>query len=291
VLATSHAATSTAFFARSKFYAPLDEPKKKGQKWLIEEPGIRIEIDDMLTEDDCDLIEYLREYGNPTRLVSGEIAYSFSLYAMSHAIGQARHRIIERIRRRQKTMVDVTFGGQPLIGSTQVLGPSLHETASGKYIVTMTALFARVYERSMECHYGPLLPDIFAIRHAPVRRLVRSMLSHDFHPTQTLGVFLVEVGVGATTGNRDTRRIQVKRAVDAVLDCRDYLLAVFNIEIGTLRDGRTPAIMAYRRDPDDRRIWVKTHPSNSVPRPEQLGTVAEQLGTVGEQLGTVKLEQ
>lgn len=254
---------STAMLARQPFWVPCTHAKKNGTPWRVDDGPFRISCDDLLTEDDCDLMEWLLAHGRPQRLADGRLAFAFSLYAAARALDQGRARIVQRIRRRMKTLIDVRDGDWAR--TSQIFGPTLRNLREGRYIVTMTAEFADILAHGVLIFYTDLVDDILPIRAAVVRRLVRRTLSHDDRLPESLDHILD--GMRFAHGAKpDSARRMRERAIRDILAARDYLTAVFGIEFTKLRDGRDA--IRYSRDRDDRRIWIRgAVPTSPEPAP------------------------
>ncbi|MHB8355404.1 MAG: hypothetical protein ACYDDQ_01795 [Vulcanimicrobiaceae bacterium] len=256
--------TSTAMLARRPFWSPCTRAKKNGTPWRVDDGPFRLTISDMVTEDDCDLIEWLLAHGRPQLLADGRLAFAFSLYAAAHALDQGRARIVQRIRRRMQTLIDVRDGDWEK--SAQIFGPTLRNLKDGRYIVTTTAEFADMLSRGVLVFYAELVDDILPIRAAVVRRLVRRTLSHDDRLPESLDHILDDMRF-AYGAKPDSARRMRERAIRDILAARDYLTAVFGIEFTKLRDGRDAIV--YSRDRDDRRIWIQdaSRPVLASPEP------------------------
>ena len=172
-----HIPTSNAIIGRHPFVAPVERAAQNGTPWHIVENGYAIRIDDALTEKDVDLIEWLVRHGQPSRLRDARVAFSFSLYAAARALGCGRGRLIERIRRRMKTLIYVRVGDWEC--SAQVFGPTLRHIKAGVCIVTWTAEFVSLLEHGLLSYYADLVDEIIPISSPVVRRLVRRCLTHD----------------------------------------------------------------------------------------------------------------
>jgi hypothetical protein len=164
---------SNSLLARYPVFAPQARPRRRA-KWEV--AGV-VEIDDILTECDCDLIEFLLRHGEPKLLASGEIGCRYSLYDASRMTGQSRSRILERIRRRQKTLIrQYTPAAQY---EYQIFGETLTPKKAGMYGVTFTRRFSQLLlGAGVLLYYRDLVDDILAISSPVVRRIVRRTLSH-----------------------------------------------------------------------------------------------------------------
>lgn len=257
--ASEHAInTSSALLARRPIFAPVERVRRRAQRggaaWHVAGDGYKITvIDDVLTESDCDLIEWLIAHGKPGRVQGGRVAFTFSLYEAARALGQGRARIKQRIRRMQKTVVSVRDGDWVL--EAQIFGPTLRNVKSGVFLATMTPEFVQFLGRGARIYYHDFVDDIIAISSPVVRRLVRRTLSHERRDKgERLARILDDIQVGFAAQSPDDIRKVCERAVQDVLDAADYLEAVFGIKV---RNEDQPRVY-YVQDRRERRIFVDT---------------------------------
>jgi len=267
--------TSTALLAREAIVAPVERARKKNTPWVVDENDLHIKIDDMLTERDVDLIEWLVKHGEPTRIRGGEVAFKFSLYAAANALGQSRGRIIERIRRRQKTLIDVRQGDW--VCTAQMFGPSLRNMREGVYMIAFTRQFAELWNHGLRLHYADLVDDILPIASPVVRRLVRRTINHETRKLEgetrkeSIKHFLEKIRLGADA-TEESKKEMWRIASNDIKAAADYLEAIFGIEIVTLKDGQLG--LKYKRDDSDKRIWCENGACVPLPSDDRTAEAA-----------------